>query len=256
MNQVIATTKKDLIGLTRTFRIFVIIAIGFFSAILQPITLKFMVPLLEVLQVPADIISSLPEGNLLMALASVFAELADIGLLVLLLCIMSFIGGEQKKKLLTIPITKGLTLESYVISKFVLFPIIGFIFGFVFSLIGYSISLALFDNIIPMVSVILSSALVGVEIMFTVVIATAVGILTSRPGIGIAIIYSSRVLVTSILTAIGYNRFNPFALNLYASVFEYAVLSEVMITLAITFGIAILIFIFTFLKTQRRKLKY
>ena len=117
MNQVIATTKKDLIGLTRTFRIFVIIAIGFFSAILQPITLKFMVPLLEVLQVPADIISSLPEGNLPMALASVFAELADIGLLVLLLCIMSFIGGEQRK-ITNYTNNKRLTLESYVISNF------------------------------------------------------------------------------------------------------------------------------------------
>lgn len=251
MSQINATIKKDLLGLTRTFRFILIIGIGLFTAIVNPLTLKYMGELLKLLQVPESMLDSFPKPDLAMGLTNVYSELTDLGLLVILLAIMSFIGGEQKKKLLTMPITKGLTLNSYVISKFILFPLLGFLFGFVFSLIGYTISINMFEVSIPLINVIGSSALVGLELMFVVSLAVMIGILTSRPGIGVTIIYVSRLTLVTLLTAIGYNRFNPFALSIYGSMFNFAELSEVIISVCITIVSIILLFVITLIRTNK-----
>jgi hypothetical protein len=214
-----------------------------------------MKELFILLDVPENVLGLLPETNLLIAVSGVFSDLTDIGILVILLCFMAFIGGEQKKKSLTIPLSKGLRIESYVISKFTLFPLLGFFSGLIFSLVGYYFSLALFGNGIAFINVISSSLLVGFEVMFAVTLCTSIGLITSQPGIGVAIIYVSRLILTSILAAADINRFNPYALNLYASMFNFAPLLEVIISVIITFILIIFLFVFTMIVMKKRVLK-
>jgi hypothetical protein len=256
MRQIKATIIKDLTGLFRTYRMLWILLIGLVCALMQPLTIRYMKELLIALQVPGDLITVLPPPSLALGIAGVFTDLADYGLLVILLCFMAFIGGEQKKKSLTIPLAKGLRIESYVISKFILYPIIGFAIGFIFSLIGYGFSVLLYNDTMIFINVISSAALVGLEMMFGIVLCTGIGLVTSQPGIGVAIIYVSRLFLTTILSAAKINRFNPYALNVYASLFEYAILSEVLITILITVLLIVGIFITTYIIMKKRVLKF
>ena len=256
MRQISATVIKDLKGILRSPRIFILLAAGLFCSVINVTSLRYMKEILEAFSTELDIGNIMPNPDFAMLFAGTLSELSDIGLIVMLLVFMTFIGGEQKKKSLTIPFSSGLKIESYVASKFILYPILAFAFMSIFTIIGYLTSILLIGNGIALSSALASLVTVSLEVVFIVVLCTFVGLITGRPGIGIAIVYFIRLFLISILTIGNLNRFSPFALSAYGLMLESISVSELWITIAITAVLIVALIQAAFIIMKKRVIKF
>ncbi|MGN1110622.1 MAG: hypothetical protein ACI4QY_03140 [Oscillospiraceae bacterium] len=134
-------------------------------------------------------------------------------LLVIMLLLLSAAGGEQKKRAMIVPMCSGLQYKSYLLPKFVIYPLTVFATVFLASMTAGGLCNLMFENNhISLGIIALSSLLNAIYIVFILCIFLSLGLCSSKPGVMAAVVYVGQLLVSSLLNGIGLTDYQPFAL--------------------------------------------
>jgi hypothetical protein len=142
-----------------------------------------------------------------------------VGLLVFLILINAFAGGEQKRKSIIIPQSAGLSNFNYILPKFIVFPLTAFAFTVISVFVASWFSVLLYShNDLVLTNVLVSAVLAGVFNMLYVCLHLTLGTATGKAGMSSAICIVSAILVMPMFFA-GINvlpELNPFIMNIAA----------------------------------------
>jgi len=154
-----------------------------------------------------------------LGVASQISDISGVGVIVFLLVINSFAGGEQKKRSIIIPQSAGLSSFSYITPKFIVYPITIFILSFIGTIAAGVVSGFVFDeNDLVFTNVVNAGILLGVSNMFYVCIHLTIGTGTGKPRISSAICIGALLLLPGFFVLADANpAFNPFTINTAAA---------------------------------------
>lgn len=227
--------KKEFMYFSRTFRMFgVIFAIVIF-AFADPVMIKgmgfLMNSLIDVAEEQSEAaIAAGDEESVIFseedrAALSVFSDLDASGMmsmsigdftstavLIVLLIMMGPSGSEQKKRSIIIPRCAGLTPNMYVTPKFIIYPLTGFLTGFLSMFICAGVTSLLFEGAIDMGMLALAAVSVGLYISFVMILELTIGICSEKPGVSVITVLAATTLVPTLLSSFRIDKFNPFAL--------------------------------------------
>lgn len=137
-------------------------------------------------------------------------------ILVIMLLLMSAAGGEQKKRAMIVPMCSGLRYKSYLLPKFVIYPLTVFAITFVSACTAGLLCNALFpNNKVTAAILLLSALLASIYNAFIVSVYLSLGLCTSKPGVMTALLYVGQMLLQTLLNGFGLTDYHPFALLNY-----------------------------------------
>ncbi len=227
--------KKEFMYFSRTFRfIGVILAIMFF-ALFDPIAFKGMGALVEELAEVSQVqneeaaaageessavftdediaaLSIFTDMDASYMLATGVTDLTGTSVLIVLLIIMGPSGGEQKKRSIIIPRCAGLTPSMYVTPKFIIYPVTGFVTGFLAMFACAGVTSLMFKGAIDMGMLALGAVSVGLYIAFVMILELTLGICTEKPGVSVITVLAATSIIPVVLSSFRVDKFNPFAL--------------------------------------------
>lgn len=134
-------------------------------------------------------------------------------MLIIMIIMMSPSGGEQKKRAMIVPLSSGLRYKSYLLPKFVIYPLTIFAVTFISSLATGVACNALFPvNRQGAGMIMLASLMCAVYCLFIFSVYLSLGLCTSHPGFMTAAVYVGQSILQSLLIAMGLDGYNPFTL--------------------------------------------
>ena len=221
-----ASLHKELLAFLRTNKFLILVCVIIGWSVISPLLivgLGFLVDSmsdiyrefgLDMTEITDELTSSASLG-----VASQVSDISGIGVIVFLLVINSFAGGEQKKRSIIIPQSAGLSSFSYITPKFIVYPITIFILSLIGTLAAGFVSGLVFDhNDLIFINVVNAGILLGVSNMFYVCIHLTLGTGTGKPWISSAICIGALLLLPSFFVLADANpAFNPFTINTAAS---------------------------------------
>jgi ABC-2 type transport system permease protein len=179
-------------------------------------------------------------------MTNALSALTTIGLLVYLILINSFAGGEQKRRSIIIPQNSGLESYSYLVPKFIIYPLSIFAFTVISVIIAGVVSTWAFDNNdIIILNAFVGAALAGLYNMFFVCLHLALGTSTGRAGMSSAICIVSAFILSDTLNLAGIvPAFNPLTMNLTAVLVAAGdeIRSGIILGVGITLALMIAVF--------------
>ena len=159
----------------------------------------------------SEIYSEILEADVVHSLS--ITNIAGNSLLIVMLILMDPCGGEQKKRATIIPSCSGLEYFDYLVPKFVLYPVIVFVCGFLSALISGYMCNAMFETgQMSNELILIGAVLCAVFMIFVLCIFMAIGLCTSRPGVTTVMVYLGLNFVPGILSYLGLNDYHPFTL--------------------------------------------
>ncbi len=238
--------KKEFMYFSRTFRLFGVIFSIMIFALADPVMIKGMGMLMdyvvEIAEEQSEAAIAAGEEDAVMfdeedtAALSVFSDMdassmmamsvgdfTSTAVLIVLLIMMGPSGSEQKKRSIIIPRCAGLTPNMYVTPKFVLYPLTGFLSGFLAMFACAGVTSLMFEGAIDTGMLALAAVSVGLYIAFTMILELTLGICTERPGVSVITVLAATSIVPTLLSAFRIDKFNPFALP---SIAQNAFLSD------------------------------
>lgn len=229
--------KKEFMYFSRTFRMFGVIFSIMIFALADPVMIKGVGAMMSAM---GDMISEQESGIVHegeeqadsamfseedLAVFDMFAEMdasammsmsigdfTNTAVLIVLLIMMGPSGSEQKKRSIIIPRCAGLTPKMYITPKFLIYPITGFLSGFIGLFVCAGVTSLLFDGAIDMAMLALGAVSVGLYISFVMILQLTLGICTERPGVSVVSVLAAVSLIPSLLSSFRVDKFNPFAL--------------------------------------------
>lgn len=225
--------KKEWSHFLRTFRFLGVIIAVFATALVYLLLFKFTGTVFESMgqgsemalsvanSAPNDYLGGLNEldnmwGMFLdagMMYSTVMSSVLSISLLVIMLVLGSPAGGEQKKRAMIIPTCSGLDNKSYVLAKFIIYPVTSFVTVFLCEVLCGALCNAFFpNNKLDTGLLLLGSVLAGLFMLFEISVFLSLGICTSKPGIMTAVVYFGTSLLQTLMESLGITDFNPFTL--------------------------------------------
>lgn len=227
--------KKEFMYFSRTFRLFGVIFSIMIFALADPVMIKGMSFLMDyvvdVAEEQSEAAIAAGDEDAVMfteedtAALSVFSELDASGmmtmsigdftgtaLLIILFILMGPSGSEQKKRSIIIPRCAGLTPNMYATPKFLLYPVTGFVTGFLAMFACAGVTSLMFEGAIDIGMLALAAVSVGLYIAFVMILELTLGICTERPGISLIIVLTSTSIIPILLSYFRIDKFNPFAL--------------------------------------------
>ena len=219
--------KKELMYFSRTFRMFGVIFAIMIFAVADPIMIKGVGWMMNTL---VETVEDSPAGGEVfteedVSALSVFSDLdassmmamsigdfTSTAVLIVLLIMMGPSGSEQKKRSIIIPRCAGLTPNMYVTPKFIIYPLTGFLSGFLGMFLCAGITSLMFKGAIDMAMLALGAVSVGLYIAFVMILQLTLGICTERPGVSVVTVLASVSLIPTLLSSFRIDKFNPFAL--------------------------------------------
>ncbi len=232
--------KKEISQFFRTFKFWGILICVFSFGISTPLLFKFTEQMLKMMN--SETLTAafdpqqtpeIPSGGILgenisemlglysdagMMFYMTVAMYASYSMLVVMLLLMSAAGGEQKKRAMIVPMCSGLNLKSYLLPKFILYPMTIFVVHFIGALFaGFLCNVMFQNNHIPFDKLLLISLLISVYVAFMTAIFLSVGICTSRPGAAVPLVLLGEMILENLLIGLGLTEFHPFALQSYIS---------------------------------------
>jgi len=253
-----ASFKKEALSFFRTGRFYIVAGVIFGLALFLPLMIAGTAALLSGdVPINGDLgmdmtgINEMIPSNSSTGVAMSIGGIAEIGLIVFIIFLNRAAGGEQKRRTIIIPKSSGLRSFSYLFPKYVIYPITGFILGFLGMLASYGISLLLFDtnDILPL-NIVMASLLIGASLALYICFHLTLGTSTGRSGLSAAICIIAAVLLPTTFSTVGSEViFNPFAMNLLAgqTVMSGHLLNSRIMDIVFTFLFAKGIMIITFL---------
>lgn len=227
--------KKEFMYFSRTFRLFGVVFSIMIFALADPVMIKGMGMLMDyvvdVAEEQSEAAIAAGEEDAVMfteedtAALSVFADLDASGMmamsigdftstavLIVLLIMMGPSGSEQKKRSIIIPRCAGLTPNMYVTPKFILYPLTGFLSGFLGLFVCAGVTSLMFEGTIDMGMLALAAVSVGLYIAFVMILELTLGICTEKPGVSVITVLATTSVVPVLLSSFRIDKFNPFAL--------------------------------------------
>jgi hypothetical protein len=219
--QTSACFKKEIMAFFRTKKFLVLFCVFVGVAVLIPLmfgaTASFMESAGELDMIGAMLgaLTMRASDGLIILLGNLFL----VGLILYLLLINSFAGGEQKKRAIIIPRSAGLRAASYITPKFIVYPLSAFVLTMFAVLLGAAVSSSVFKvNDLVTSQVLAAGALLGVNLMMYTCFHLCIGTATGQAGASAAICIGFAVLVPDIFELISRSidgdliAYNPFAL--------------------------------------------
>ncbi|MCL2077075.1 MAG: hypothetical protein FWH08_01555 [Oscillospiraceae bacterium] len=244
--QIKASFKKEILAFTRTKRFLILACVFIGWAALSPLLIKGLDVLAEGIyneQFMSEIAGI--TANASTGVMSAVQDLSGIGILVFLLLINSFAGGEQKKRSIMIPQSSGLSAFSYLFPKFIIYPLAIFIFSVAGTLVAGAVSAYIFENNDIVISnLIISGALLGVYLMLYVCLHLSLGTATGKAGMSSAVCIAASMLLPNFFALVDAQMYNPFTLHIRALEIASgeAMSVDVILTVVVTKVIMVLVF--------------
>ena len=262
--QVKACFKKELMAFFRTKRFLAAACVIIGLSILSPLiifgTSRLMDSMSDVydeLGMDVSVFSAELSDSAQLGVSSQIGDVSQSGLLVYLLLINSFAGGEQKKRSIIIPSCSGLGSFGYIFPKFIIYPTAVFVLSLMGLFAAVVVSGLVFEhNDIVLRTAVLGGALVGVYNMFYVCLHLTLGTSTGKAGLSSAVcIVASFLLPNFFVMADAAPAFNPFTMNVAAvsAAGGGEAVSDIAIGLVVTlFLVAALFFIALFVQNAKK----
>jgi hypothetical protein len=229
--QVKASFKKEILAFTRTKKFLILICVFVGLSLFSAVLMRGMSAMIELVgedEMFAAGVADAINASAINGVVAAISDMSQVGLLVFLLLLNSFSGGEQKRRSVIIPTTQGLRSFSYIFPKFIIYPVVVFVFAIIGVLAASVISSRIFDNNdLIMSRVLLSGTLLGVYLMMFVCFHLSLGTATGRAGMSAAVCIVASFILPSVFQTLastgvpgGVNAemyaYNPFALSLLA----------------------------------------
>jgi len=219
--------KKEFMYFSRTFRLFGVIFSIMIFALADPVMIKgvgwMMNSLIETVEetpsgeeifTDEDVaaLSTFTDMDASTMMAMSIGDFTSTAVLIVLLIMMGPSGSEQKKRSIIIPRCAGLTPNMYVTPKFIIYPLTGFLSGFLGMFLCAGVTSLLFEGAIDMGMLALAAVSVGLYIAFVMILQLTLGICTERPGVSVIVVLASVSVIPTLLSSFRIDKFNPFAL--------------------------------------------
>lgn len=229
--------KKELMFFTRSFRIWGVIIAAVLFAAASPLLMKLsfeMLSSIENMELGGDndlstqsinmdmeisgsgIMGDMTDESYMAKLGAISAlgDLTSTLMLIFMLVTMYSAGGELKKRSMIIPQNAGLSSKLYILPKFIVYPASVALFAFCGIWIGFGISALVFGGIeISISNIAVSALLAAVFDAFMTVLYFTLGLCTSKAGLSVVIMYGGNVILTTLFSALGADKFHPFTLT-------------------------------------------
>ena len=209
--------QKELMFFTRSFRMWGVVIAAFAFALLDPLLMRALDSLTTSMADIDPTLAGVDFGGANMSQAGVIGAIGDLTstmLLILTLVIMYAAGGELKKRSMIIPQNAGLTPKLYLLPKFVLYPVFGAALTFVGVLCSWLFSFALYSEVkVDFGQALLASLLAAVFQMFLISLYLTLGLCTAKAGLSVAVVYGGNVLLQTLFTSLGADKFHPFTMT-------------------------------------------
>ena len=190
--------------------------------------------------------------------SSVFAVslvmIAMYSSLIIMLVMMKPAGGEQKKRAMIVPLCCGLDYKSYLIPKFVIYPLSVFAAAFLGGLMAGGLCGSMFEkDRIYIDTIALASLMMAVYMAFVITVYLTLGLCSSRPGVMVGVVFLGQMILPSLLQGMGLTDYQPFSLITMLSVLSEPGGAEflsnniisILVSIAISIAIEILLFFVT-----------
>ncbi len=229
--------KKELMFFTRSFRMWGVIIAAVLFAAASPLLMKLsfeMLSSIENMELGGDndlstqsinmdmeiygsgIMGDMTDESYMAKLGAISAlgDLTSTLMLIFMLVTMYSAGGELKKRSMIIPQNAGLSSKLYILPKFIVYPASVALFAFCGIWIGFGISALVFGGIeISISNIAVSALLAAVFDAFMTVLYFTLGLCTSKAGLSVVIMYGGNVILTTLFSALGADKFHPFTLT-------------------------------------------
>ena len=224
--QIKASIKKELLAFLRSGKLLILTLVFIGWSILSPLILWGMGRLMNAFspvydEIGMDVtgVASMFGSSASIGVSSAISELSGVCLIVFLLLINSYAGGEQKKRSIMIPRSAGLRSLSYIFPKFVVYPPTAFVLAIAGAFASWGISSLVFEiNDVTAQGVLIGGLLAGVCLMFYICAHLTLGTATGQAGMSSAVCIAASMLLPSIFAMTGDDyMYNPFTLNIVAS---------------------------------------
>jgi ABC-2 type transport system permease protein len=216
-----ACVRKEILAFLRTKKFFIMLCVIIGWSILSPLILVGMGNFFDItgdlyydMGVDVTGLTGQLTSYASTGVTSQLSEIAGLGMIVYFLIISSFAGGEQKKRSIIIPQSSGLGSLSYILPKFIVYPLAILILSVLGTIAASLISGWAFEvNDLVFSRVLVAGLLMGVYNMFFTCIHLTIGTGTGKPFISSAICIGTLLIVPSLFVLANMTpAFNPFTL--------------------------------------------
>ena len=210
--------QKEVMFFCRSFRMWGVVIAAFGFALLDPLMMKALDSLTASMTELDPTLAGLELSDAMnmsqMGVVGAMSDLTSTLLLIQMLVIMYAAGGELKKRSMIIPQNAGLTPKLYLLPKFVLYPLFGGALTFVGVLCSWLFSFALYTEVnVDFGQALLAALLAAVLQMFLISLYLTLGLCTAKAGLSVAVVYGGNVLLQTLFTSLGADKFHPFTLS-------------------------------------------
>lgn len=169
------------------------------------------------------------------------SSITSTGFLIISLLLMATAGGEQKKRSVIIPNCAGLTPAGYVLSKFIVYPVMIGLFSFLGGMATGGISNLIYNNELNINDIIFSSLCAAIYMLFMTALYFLIGLSTGRPGISVIIVYGGSTIIPILLQSLDIDRYNPFTFqSLLMSSYNDADMNNFMLSTVVAFILSVI----------------
>jgi len=236
--------KKEFLYGVRNSKVLIIAVTYFFFAFSIPIMIKVLLPYILKSQFPGmseSDIALMIDISQMGSMTTYMSNLFEVGIIVISLTLSGLMATEIKDNTLVLPICSGRKFESILYSKMIVFGLILVITSLTSMLVTYGYSGLIFGYEISLLSVIKSSLLDGLYMLFVLSLILVFGTFIKKP-IATGLLTIGTVYFFSLIGGLlKINKYLPSGLNSEANQFRALVDSNTILPVIIT--LAIIVFI-------------
>ena len=216
---------KEIVAFLRTKKFIILACVFIGIAIFYPLMIRGLSMLMyamsdiyEEMGMDITVMTAELTSTASIGVTNAVSGLTGIGLLVFLLLINSFAGGEQKHRSIIIPQSSGLEVFNYLLPKFIIFPLAIYVFTLVGVIVSSGVSGMVFDyNDVIGENVAVAAAIAGLYNMLYVCLHLTLGTTTGKAGMSAAIcIVASFILPEIFMIVDTVPAYNPLTMNITA----------------------------------------
>jgi len=119
MNTMIPMIRKEIVEIYRSKKLLILIVLFGFIAITSPVIARLMPEILKSVTIAPGITISLPEPTWVDAIDQLIKNIAQIGMIVIIIIFAGSVAEEKNKKTLELVLSKPISRSVFVLSKFI-----------------------------------------------------------------------------------------------------------------------------------------
>ena len=217
---------KEIAAFVRTKKFLILICVFIGTATLYPLMIRGMSLLVYAMSdIYAEMGIDVTEMSYViitdasLGVADAVGVLVSIGLMVFLLLINSFSGGEEKRRSIMIPQSSGLDVFNYLLPKYIVYPLAIFAFTLAGVFLASGVIVLVYENNdLIMRNVVIAATLAGIYNMFYVCLHLTLGTSSGKAGMSAAICIVASMLLPGIFTIVdAVPVYNPLTMGITAS---------------------------------------